>query len=209
MNFLDIAIFIILLLGIISGFRRGFVVSILNIVSIIATFIICFVAVQPISKIILKYTNIAQSINNVVTDRINSLDPFTILIVDKLKISGMDTNEFLTASFLNIAIFIVLFLGITVIMSFLKEGIRRTIKRSILGPVDSLFGAVLGFLKWVLILMLIFAFATPIIPLLKNTNQFYTLINGSFFAEIFINYNFITTMIMNFIDESLKGLINL
>ena len=209
MNFLDIAIFIILLLGIISGFRRGFVVSILNIVSIIATFIICFVAVQPISKIILKYTNIAQSINNVVTERINSLDPFTILIVDRLKISGMDTNEFLTISFLNIAIFIVLFLGITVIMSFLKEGIRRTIKRTILGPVDSLFGAVLGFLKWVLILMLIFAFATPIIPLLKNTNQFYTLINGSFFAEIFINYNFITTMIMNFIDESLKGLINL
>ena len=209
MNFLDIAIFIILLLGIISGFRRGFVVSILNIVSIIATFIICFVAVQPISKIILKYTNIAQGINSVVTERINSLDPFTILIIDKLKISGMDTNEFLTASFLNIAIFIVLFLGITVIMSFLKEGIRRTIKRSILGPVDSLFGAVLGFLKWVLILMLIFAFATPIIPLLKNTNQFYTLINGSFFAEIFINYNFITTMIMNFIDESLKGLINL
>ena len=209
MNFLDIAIFIILLLGIVSGFRRGFVVSILNIVSIIATFIICFVAVQPISKIILKYTNIAQGINSVVTERINSLDPFTILIIDKLKISGMDTNEFLTASFLNIAIFIVLFLGITVIMSFLKEGIRRTIKRSILGPVDSLFGAVLGFLKWVLILMLIFAFATPIIPLLKNTNQFYTLINGSFFAEIFINYNFITTMIMNFIDESLKGLINL
>ena len=209
MNFLDIAIFIILLLGIISGFRRGFVVSILNIVSIIATFIICFVAVQPISKIILKYTDIAQSINNVVTERINSLDPFTILVVDKLKISGMDTNEFLTASFLNIAIFIVLFLGITVIMSFLKEGIRRTIKRTILGPVDSLFGAVLGFLKWILILMLIFAFATPIIPLLKNTNQFYTLINGSFFAEIFINYNFITTMIMNFIDESLKGLINL
>ncbi len=209
MNFLDIAIVIILLLGIISGFRRGFIVSILNIISIIATFIICFAAVQPISKLIFKYTNIAQGINSVVTERINSLDPFTVLIVNKLKISGMDTNEFLTASFLNIAIFIVLFLGITVIMSFLKEGIRKNIKRSILGPVDSLFGGVLGFLKWVLILMLIFAFATPIIPLLKNTNQFYTLINGSYLADVFINYNFITTMIMNFIDESLKGLINL
>lgn len=209
MNYLDIIILGILVLGIISGMRKGLIISILNIVSLIITCVLCFTLTGAISKLVLKYTQIAAGINSLVSDRLNSLDPVTTIVINKLKVNGMSTNEFLTIGFINVATFIILFLVITIIMSFLKQGVRKGIKRSILGPVDTILGGVLGFFKWILILMVMFAFVTPIIPLLSENNQFYTLIKGSLFTESFINYNFITTLINNFINTNLKGLLKL
>ena len=209
MNYLDIIILVVLAFGVISGIRKGLIISILNIVSLIATCIISFALTKTISKLVLEYTDIASGIKAIVAERLNSLDPFTAIVIDKLKVSGMGPNEFLTVAFINVATFIILFLVITIIMSFFKQGIRKTIKKSILGPLDSLLGGVLGFIKWVLILMVIFAFVTPIVPLLSPNNQFYVLINGSLLAENFINYNFITTIINNFINTNLKGLVKM
>lgn len=209
MNYLDIIILVVLVLGVISGIRKGLIVSILNIVSLIATCILSFALTGVLSKVILKHTSLAAGINSLVTERLNSLDAFTVIVINKLKVDGMSPNEFLTVGFINVATFIILFLVITIFMGFFKQGIRRTIKKSILGPIDSLLGGVLGFVKWILILMVVFAFVTPIIPLIHANNQFYTLINGSLFAESFINYNFITTLINNFINTNLKGLIKM
>lgn len=214
MNYLDIIILALLVLGVISGARKGLIISILNVVSLIVTGILCFILVKPVSSLVLKYTNLSDKISSIVSERMNSLDSLTTMVIDKLKVSGMSPNEFLTASFINIAVFIVLFLLINILMSFIKQGIRASVKKSIIGPIDSLLGGVLGFFKWILILMVIFAFITPVMPLLSSKNEFYTLVEGSYIAKNFINYNFVTTVIKSFLDanvnlNNIKGLLKM
>ncbi|KMT21763.1 CvpA family protein [Clostridium cylindrosporum] len=209
MNYLDIIILVILVLGVISGARKGLVISILNIVGLVVTFILCFSFSGTLSKLLIKYTDIEVAINSLVSQRINSLDPFTVNIINKLKIAGMSPNEFLTSNFINAAIFIVLFICITIIIGMLKQGIKNGIKKSVLGPIDSVLGGVLGFIKWILILSVVFAFVTPIVPLLTKNNNFYVLIDGSILAKNLINYNLITTLIKSFFEGNIKNLIKM
>lgn len=208
MNYLDIIILALLIIGIVFGVRRGLIVSILNIVGLGVTFILCFILMEPVSSLIVENTSLPDYINSLVSKRINSLDSMTSMIVDKLKVSGMSPNEFLTTSFINIATFIILFLIITIAISFIKGGVGKTVKNSPLGPIDSLLGGVLGFFKWIIILMLIFAFLTPIMPLLNDNNEFYTLISESYIAKNFIDYNIITTLINSFMSSDIKGLVS-
>lgn len=209
MNYLDIFIIAILVIGFIVGARKGLIVSILSIVSLIATLVLSFSFTGKLSELILKYTPIESAISSVVSERLNALDPLTVSIIDKLKIAGMSPGEFLTIRFVNIAAFIVLFLVITVIMSFIKGGIKKTIKSSFLGPIDSVLGGVLGFITWGLVIMVVFAFITPVIPLLDSGNQFYTLINGSVISKYLIDHNFIIILIKEFIEGKIKGLITI
>lgn len=214
MNYLDIIILAVLVIGVISGAKKGLIISILNVVSLIVTGILCFVLVKPVSNLVFKYTNLSDKISSIVSERINSLDTLTAMVITKLKVADMSPNEFLTASFINIAVFIVLFLLINILMSFIKQGIRAGVKKSIIGPIDSLLGGVLGFLKWILILMIVFAFITPIMPLLSSTNELYSSVQGSYIAKNFINYNFITTIIKSFLESSvdinsIKGLLKM
>lgn len=197
MNYLDIVILIMLVIGIFSGIRKGLIMSILNIASIIVTFIICFVLMKPIASFIMEHTNLYSYINEAVSERMNSLDSITILVIEKLKVTGMTPNEFLTTSFINITTFIIMFLILTIVMSFIKSGIRKTVKKSPIGPIDSILGGALGFCKWIILLMLIFAFITPIMPLLSSNNEFYILVEESYIAKNFIDYNFLTTIIKN------------
>lgn len=209
MNYLDITILVVMIIGIISGIRKGLIISILNIISIIITFVICFILMKPVSNLLIEYTNLSNYITGVVSERLNSLDSITIMIIEKLKIQGMTPNEFLTNSFINITTFIILFLIITIIMSFIKGGIKKSVKKSVISPIDSILGGILGFFKWIILLMIIFAFITPIMPLLNNNNEFYILVQESYIAKNFIDYNFIISMIKSFMDSNTKGLTSL
>ncbi|MEF9952698.1 MAG: CvpA family protein [Clostridium sp.] len=209
MNYLDLGILVLLGIGLILGARRGLIISILNILGLIASILVSFIFTKAFSMLIYNYTDIPKNISNVVAGRVNDFNEYTKIIINKFNSGGASIVDFLTQGVVYVSSFLVLFIIVTIIISILKQGIRKNFKKSVFSPIDSILGGVLGLLKWVILLNIGFAFIVPVLPMLSGSNQFYTLISGSALANIFINYNIIIMLLKGLIAGSIKGVVSM
>ncbi|MEG0370932.1 MAG: CvpA family protein, partial [Clostridium sp.] len=82
MNYLDIGILVILIMGVISGARKGFLISILNVLGLIVSIVLSFTLTKTFAGLIYKYSNIPNYISDMVSQRMTSLDSFTQIIIN-------------------------------------------------------------------------------------------------------------------------------
>ncbi|MEG2539623.1 MAG: CvpA family protein [Clostridium sp.] len=209
MNYLDLGIIIVLGLGLIMGAKRGLIISILNILGLIAGILVSYIFTKTFSMLIYNYTDIPKSIGSVIQGRVNEFNEYTKIIINKFNSGGASMVDFLTQGVIYVASFLILFIVVTIIISILKQGIRKNLKKSFFGPIDSVLGGILGVLKWIIILNIGFVFIIPILPILSEGNQFYTLISGSTLANLFIKYNIITILLKGLIVGSVKGVVHM
>ncbi len=220
-NIIDIvvAVFILLVLG--NGFRKGLIMSLFDLVGLVASFLIAWKYHYIVRDFFIERTGIVDFINNnistKITDIIGNLPnkeldlggifkgfgklPFDIqrIMEDFLQTSIGDTAEAyaqsmsdkITNVFLIIISFTVAFL-ITYLILMIVAGVLNVLfKAPVLNTANKLLGALFGLLKAVVLLYIVFAIVSPFIAMSEKDNIITTEILESKSSEVFYENNLI------------------
>ncbi|SEF98505.1 Colicin V production protein [Caloramator fervidus] len=189
-NYLDIAVVLILLYGSLDGMQKGFVLTLVRLFFLGLSIYFSKVLSPYVMDYIINNTNIYRSMQKVFLEKISSKQTLDVLnlFVDKKYISRMATDLFLTA-----ATYFLVFLILNILFNIIRENIK--IRKGKLGFLDKLLGMILGFLKCFFIISLIFALLTPIINISSRDSLLNELIQSSKVAKYFYHYNIIFPII--------------
>lgn len=189
MNWLDIAIIVILITGAIDGMIKGFIVSFFNIASIFISLICARFFSISVSNFIIKNTSIYDNLNKIFEKRMTTLNPLTLSVINMFK--NKNTTGSLTMIFINIACFLCIFFAATMAINIVKDFLKLKAHRKSLRQIDRAGGLIIGFLKAFIFIFLFFAILTPVISLLPEKSMIISLIGSSKLAKYFFLYNFI------------------
>lgn len=194
LNIIDIIILLLILYGCLDGMQRGFISSLLKVLSIIFALYFAKVITPYITSFIIYNTPIYNQMQNVFLAKISlsssSLFGILNLAGDKSKIS-----ETVTILFLNAACYFFAFLFLNIIFSIIRDNIRIKTRKSKLGFIDKLLGLFLGFTKWTFIIFLIIAILTPVLSILPKNNSLKSNMENSKVAKYFYHYNIVFPLI--------------
>lgn len=193
MNIIDIVILIIIGLTALSGYNKGFILSLLSLVRIFLSIIISRFTYPYIIDFLTKNTNIYYSINNFLYPKIMNLTNSQIFLPAK------------TITDLVIRLFIVLIIYsiVNAILIMIIRKIDRFFKLPILNTLNTFAGLVFGLLKGVLIVFIIYTLLTPVIILNKEsfiaTNTMESALGMYFYNPDFL-LNFLKNNYINFMN---------
>lgn len=193
-NLVDIIILLLILYGCLDGMQRGFIASLLKVLSIIFSIYFAKVITPYITSFIIYNTPIYNQMQNVFLKKM-SLNASNALGILSLVGNKEKIAQTVTLLFLNAACYFFAFLILTIIFSIVRDNIRIKTRRSKIGFIDKILGLGLGFVKWIFIIFLILAILTPVISVLPNNNALKNSIESSKLTKYFYNYNIIFPMI--------------
>ncbi|KRQ85959.1 Colicin V production protein [Caloramator mitchellensis] len=193
-NIVDFVILLLILYGCIDGMQRGFIASLLKVLSIVFSIYFAKVITPYITSFIIYNTPIYNQMQNVFLKKM-SLNASAALSILNLVGNKEKIAQTVTLLFLNAACYFFAFLILTIIFSIIRDNIRIKTRRSKIGIIDKLLGLGLGFVKWIFIIFLILAIITPVVSVLPNNNAFKSSIETSKIAKYFYNYNIIFPII--------------
>lgn len=104
-------------------------------------------------------------------------------------------NQTIVCAFINILVFLLIFLLFRSIISFFVNGVDYSYQLPVLRTGDSLLGGALGLLRGVLALFLIFMLLPILLVMLGKFNFVSELVEESFFAPFFYHSNFLLSLI--------------
>ncbi|MCP3025492.1 CvpA family protein [Halobacillus sp. A5] len=161
---IDLLILIILLLGIFTGFKRGFILQLFHLIGFIAAFIVG----------VLYYDDLAPKLVLWI--------PYPDLPENSSWAVFLD-NLPLEAGFYNAIAFVIIFLGVKIILQIVASMLDFVADLPILNSINGLLGGVLGFIqRYVLVFILLYLAA--LVPVTSVQNA----IEGSFTAQLIIEH---------------------
>lgn len=198
MNWVDIAVLIILTINSLVGVREGFIVTVFNLAGFIISYYIAKSYYPVVSKYIIANPDFFDKIKEFVSEKIQPLveknavanDMNSMLQGIKLPKSimeGISQNthldsyvkdmtdtasnliaESLTHMLINIVSFLITFAIAWLVIMIIVKVIDSFASLPILNQFNKLLGLSVGFIKGILILYLIFAVLTPIVSFSPN-----------------------------------------
>lgn len=190
-NILDIIILVFLAIGAINGTIQGLVASVLNFASTFLSLILANILIRPASDYIIKNTKIDEYITQLISKKIQSVNPVAAGILQILKNSRLSAINALTLSFINIIIFILMYFTFNLLISFIIRIAKISISKSKIKYIDKIGGLIFGLIKVFIYIFLFFAAITPIMGIVSERNWLITEIGNSKLAKYFYLYNFI------------------
>ncbi|MFG6148325.1 CvpA family protein [Halobacillus sp. B23F22_1] len=161
---IDLLIIIILLLGIFTGFKRGFILQLFHLIG----FIVAFVAG------VLFYDDLAPKLVLWI--------PYPDLPQDSSWAVFLD-NLPLEAGFYNAIAFAIIFFGVKIALSIVASMLDFVSELPILNSINNLLGAILGFVeRYVIVFILLYISALVPVSGIQNA------IDGSFLAQLIIEH---------------------
>lgn len=191
LNWLDIAIIILILVSCIDGMNKGFVYSCFNIIGLFASLFVAKLLTPTVSKFLIESTSIYNSLKSLFEKRVGSLSKASLSLLHLLNIRSTSIGETLTIIFVNIACFICLFLICSILLNIFRDSLRKLIKMTPVKYIDRLGGIVVGLVKAGVLIFIFFAVITPLLGLLPQSNELVIAIGTSKLAKYFYMYNFI------------------
>ncbi|MDF2674285.1 MAG: CvpA family protein [Clostridiales bacterium] len=191
LNWLDIAIIIVIIITCIDGMNKGFVYSCFNIIGVFISLFIAKIFTPLVSKFVMDSTPIYNSLKGLFEKRVGSLNKASLSLLQLLNIKDAAIGETLTIIFINIACFICLFLISTIILNIFRDSLRKLIKMTPIKYIDKLGGVAIGIIKAGVLIFVFFAVITPLLGLLPQSNELVIAIGTSKLAKYFYMYNFI------------------
>lgn len=193
MNWLDIAAIILLLFFVLQGSIKGFVLSIFNTLGFILSLIAAKMLSPYVSAYISNDTYIFSKISSYCSRKAstNSAAAF----VFKFMSGGKTIGSTIANGLVVMASFIIVFFIVKIILNVLSNALNIISKLPVLKQFNRVLGMVVGLIKGILILYIIFALLTPVLPLLKSTNPVISALENSRFAVNFYRYNIITELL--------------
>lgn len=212
----DLIILGILILCIVSGYRKGLTGSLLKIVSFLLAVIIAFVLFKPVSNFIINNTNwdenLEQGIRNTVisdeksqtTQAENQNAPSVLIdyINNAVEEAGDTAKEDIvnatarnvSITIINAGVWICLFIIARIILVFIKGLANLITKLPVIKQFDNLGGIIYGVLEALIIIYVILAIISFISPLVSNFGII-NAIQKSFIGNIMYNNNLLLKLI--------------
>ncbi|WP_101844557.1 CvpA family protein [Halobacillus sp. Marseille-P3879] len=159
---IDLLILIILLLGIFTGFKRGFILQLFHLIGFVAAFVVG----------VLYYDDLAPKLVLWI--------PYPDLPEDSTWAVFLE-NLPLETGFYNAIAFVIIFIGVKIILQIVASMLDFVADLPILSSINGLLGGILGFVqRYVMVFILLYLAA--LIPAASVQNA----IDGSFLAQLII-----------------------
>lgn len=204
MNILDAVIIIIILIFGFLGYKRGLVLSIISLTSVILSFIAAKLFYVDLAANIASNTELDTKINLYITAKLNAAYPGGNVAVSAgnsnspiqwivTKLFHSDTiisntvNSIasqITAVILNILAFVILFVAVLILIKLIGLILNKLSKLPVLNFINKVGGSAVGVIKGVLLCMLIITIASSLTVFTKNTTVI-NLFDHSFLYKYF------------------------
>ncbi len=230
LNVVDIIVLIFIALSIFMGIRKGFVMSLFDLLGLIVSFFIAKEYYHLINSFLINNTKLDQKIHEFISEKLvvmikdlgetvslenifNGFEqlPFDLKMMfnDLINNAGGDVvgNTAVLSDKITAIIMIFISFTIAILFSFLilfiiANAVNAVVKAPVLNLANKVLGGATGIVKSVLILYLIFALATPLIMFSYKDSKITDKILESTSGEIFYENN----IILNYL--SYKDIIN-
>lgn len=201
---IDAIILGIILLFTFIGYKQGLIKSAIKILTFIIAIIVAFTLYKPISKLIISNTEIDNTIQNIIVEKILPEGTNTEQVVEEeMSISKSILNtanktvneigEIFAIKIIQVGTFLILFLGTKIILKFISALSTLITKLPIIKQMDKTGGFIYGIIKGILIVYLLLAIISLAAPLLQSS--FIEEINNSIIGGLFYKYNLLLIFI--------------
>jgi uncharacterized membrane protein required for colicin V production len=219
-NLVDVLVVILIGVSVFTGIKRGFIMSLFNLVGIILAFFISKEYYHIIMNFLIENTKLETSVNEFISEKIakvieefgsnvtmNDLFkgfdklPFDIRMMFNDMIASGDGSGIVsnTSSIADqVTNMIMIFISFTIALLFtfliifvIANVLNTIVKMPVLNLANKLLGGVFGALKTAVILYLVFALATPFIMFSDKDNTFTNMVLESKSSEIFYENNLV------------------
>ena len=196
----DIVIILIVLFFVLIGRKRGFALSLLSTCSIILSIVISLFLYQPVETYLRENTELKEQISNAIISSMNNEDKsgqestnenqqgesegkgfFNSLINNYVNLGKekaeetknqvvQQTAENITENILKVLSFVIVYILVTVILLILKFALKIFTKLPVINQIDKIGGIILGFAEGVIIVYIIIAIISIVVPEKKDGN---------------------------------------
>ena len=211
---IDIIIIILILLSTFLGYKKGLVGVAFKILSFIIALVITLILFKPVSNYIINNTQIDDNIQSAITEKLsgtkideegkisNQNSDIPQVMVEYINKSIEDTIDKtkdnliqqvainLTQSSINIIVIVSLFIVTRIILFVVSLILDAVTELPLIKQFDEIGGIIYGILRAIVILYVLFAILTFILPMIPN-NNILTAINNSIIAGFMYNNNII------------------
>lgn len=208
MNWVDYGIIAILIFGVISGLRKGLVMSISSIICLLASIMVAKTYYKSVTIFLVENTSIEEKITSFLSEKAIAKSMILAPVGESPVFSisknfTSDLNSFATVLIINAISVLIIFLVVRLLLGFAEGFLVGAVEMPGLREVNSIGGAVVGVAKNVLVIMLIFTIATPATAI-KPLSAIASGIEASTLAKYFYTYNFILGWIWSAALDLLK-----
>lgn len=203
MIILDLVVIGLIILGALSGHKKGLIGIVVSFISLILALVLAF-ALQSTVADLLYDSGVGESVNSIVEDNIQQMiedgknveDSFYGSIISNVTTSEQisQASETVTRFIMKGVSFIAIFLVVKLICYILQMVLNLVFNLPILSSINSIGGTAVGALSVVLkiwILLAILSFLAPL-PMFSSIKEY---INQTIIIKLLYNYNFIVGII--------------
>ena len=215
---IDLIVIGILLVSTYIGYKKGLIGVAFKILSFIIAVIITLILFKPISNYIINHTNIAQTLENTITEKLanvkiengeiskdeTNLPNVVINYINK----GIDNTinqtkdniiktvaENLSHTIIELVVIIGLFIITRLLLIFAKTMLEAVAQIPLVKQFNEVGGIAYGILKGILIIYVILAIISVVVPMLEN-KTILEVINSSILTKILYNNNLILMLFL-------------
>lgn len=209
MNWIDYGIIAILGYGVISGLRKGLVKSIYSIICLMASIMIAKTYYKALTVFLVENTAIEEKITSFLSEKAfvknMLLSPSGESTVFSISSSFTnDLNSFATVLIINAISVLIIFLSVRFLLGIAESFLAGVAEVPGLREVNGIGGAIVGFVKNVIIIMLIFTIITPA-SVIRPFSSIARGIEASALSKYFYTYNFILGWIWSAAQDILRN----
>lgn len=195
MNWVDYGIIAILAFGVISGLRKGLIMSVSSIICLLASIMVAKTYYKAVTIFLVENTSLEEKITGFLSEK--AFVKNMILaptggseVFNISKGFASDMNAFITVLIINAISVLTIFLAVRLLLGIAEGFLVGVVAMPGLREVNRVGGALVGFVQYILIIMLIFTIITPA-SAIKPLSVIASGIEGSTLAKYFYTYNFI------------------
>ena len=194
------------------GYKKGLTKCLINIFSFVIALCVAFMLFKPVSNIVIDNTNFDENIQSSIVqifenendDKKTDEDSSPILkyvseevekaTEEKKQEVVSTTAAKVSTNIINVLSFIALFIGVRIILIFVKSLTNLITKLPLIKQCDKIGGVIYGILQGLIILFIAFALIT-FISTISNRYEVLEVINNSYIASRLFNNNILLNVI--------------
>jgi uncharacterized membrane protein required for colicin V production len=193
-NWLDVTALLIIGICGIDGLVKGLIKSVFNLTGFFVSLYAAKILTSPVTDYIYKNTGISTYIKDYFMANSKSFNSFATPVVNMIG-GNTSIENIMTYALISLLSFFIVFISVKILLALIEGSLDTTAKLPVIKQFNRVGGLIFGIIKGALIIYIIFALLTPIIPILSTTNPIITGLNGSIFAINFYRYNLIVVWI--------------
>lgn len=215
---IDLIVIGIILLSTFLGYKKGLIGVAFKILSFIIAIIITLILYRPVASFIINNTEISKTIENIIVEKLSSteieegkIEPENTDLPNVIVnyINGQITNTVneaknavvqtvakdLSQNIINIIVMIGIFIVTRIILIFAKVILEAVSELPIVKQFNETGGTIYGIIRGILLIYLILAIISLILPMLNKT-EILTTINNTILTKILYNNNLILKLFL-------------